>query len=278
MKRTLTLMITIFLAAALLSGCTLIGKLSGTLPSQPPQQTADESPSATPSEAPSEAPEASPSPLADLAATVVSDTYTYQSDYIDVSIETPEVTGLSDTQAADRINAIFGDYSDMSKNSISQMESESKQLVEDGMGTGMPYELYVTGNVDYNKDGLLCVTLTNYSYYGGAHGSTFKLSLIFDLTTGDRLYLDDFMKEGSDYRSLISGMIQEEIKRRAADDVLYELVEFEDIGETPDFYLSGDALVFYFQEYAYFPYAAGIQEFPIKYSALSEALNDQYVF
>ena len=36
-----------------------------------------------------------------------------------------------------------------------------------------------------------------------------------------------------------------------------------DIGDSPDFYLTSEAIVFYFQEYEYFPYAAGIQEFPL---------------
>ncbi len=106
-------------------------------------------------------------------------------------------------------------------------------------------------NVDYNKNGLLCVTLIDYSYRGGAHGGTTKLSLIFDLATGNRLYLEDLMKAGSGYRSLINGAVRAEIDKRVQTGDLVELTAFEDIGDRPDFYLSEDGWSF-ISEYALF--------------------------
>jgi inhibitor of cysteine peptidase len=66
--------------------------------------------------------------------------------------------------------------------------------------------------------------------------------------------------------------------RRIACGELIELegLHFETVGDHPGFYLSGAGIVFYFQQYEYFPYAAGIQEFTIPYGALSGMLKDGY--
>jgi inhibitor of cysteine peptidase len=255
----------------MLSGCKVISWLSGTGEYSTWGRTSD-NPAA--SEEPSDAIE--PSPAAAAVPTIVSDTYAYNSQYIRSSVEMPVVSGLSDTAAQDKINAAFKAYGDKAKADITRMETECRELVEQNPGLDMVYELMAAYRVDYNKNGLLCVTLSGYYYQGGAHGGEQRSSYIFDLATGDRLGLEDLMKDGSDYRSFINAAIRQEIDKRVKENILYEIADFEDIGQTPDFYLSDSALVFYFQEYAYFPYAAGIQEFSVAYTDLAGYLNGAY--
>lgn len=270
MKKILTLIVSAVLIAFMLSGCKVISWLSGTGEYSTWGRTSD-NPAAS-SEEPLDTTE--PSPAA--APTVVSDTYAYNSQYIKTSVEMPVVTGLADTAAQDKINAAFKAYGDTAKTDITRMETECRELVEQNPGLAMVYELMATYRVDYSKNGLLCITLSSYYYQGGAHGGEVRSSYIFDLATGDRLGLEDLMKEKSEYRSFINAAIRQEIDERVKENVLYENADFEDIGQTPDFYLSDSALVFYFPEYAYFPYAAGIQEFPVSYADLAGYLNGAY--
>jgi inhibitor of cysteine peptidase len=270
MKRIYTSLLALMLTAVLLSGCALIGKLSGTGPSEPPAQTGDSTPAETAGEA-SPSPSAAASPVVQTTATVTTETYTYKSDYIDVSIETPVISGLSE-DAVGHINTGYQDYRDSIESTVKQLEDESRQLTADGY-SGEPYMLNVSYTVDYNKNGVLCITQSDYSYLGGAHGNEIRQSLLFDTATGSQLQLGDLMKDGSDFRSLINGLIRSEIDERLKTGDLVELAVFEDIGDTSEFYLTDEALVFYFQEYEYFPYAAGIQEFPITYETLADLLK-----
>ncbi|XOQ43831.1 MAG: hypothetical protein ACFWTN_05165 [Clostridium sp.] len=71
-----------------------------------------------------------------------------------------------------------------------------------------------------------------------------------------------------------------EIDNRVEKGILYEFEDhpFKTLGEHPNFYLSNDGIVFYFQQYEYFPYVAGIQEFPISYDSISDLLNPSYSY
>ncbi len=287
MKKILTLVVSAVLITLMLSGCKVISWLSGTgeystwgrisdnpaAASEEPSDTTEELSPSTEELSPSAE---EPSPAA-AVPTVVSDTYAYNSEYIRSSVEMPVISGLADTATQDKINAAFKEYGDKAKADITRMETECRELVEQNPGLDMVYELMATYRVDYNKNGLLCITLSSYYYQGGAHGGEARSSYIFDLATGDRLGLADLMKDGSDYRSFINAAIRQEIDKRVKENILYEIADFEDIGQTPDFYLSDSALVFYFQEYAYFPYAAGIQEFPVAYTDLAGYLNGAYM-
>ena len=209
------------------------------------------------------------------SAAVESEQYTYSSDYIEVSIETPRITGLTDQTVQNSINAVFNEYAQSVKQTIDQYEEESRQLVEEGYATGMSYMIDVGYDVTYLDNGLLSLTLIYYEYTGGAHGNAILLAYTFDLATGQQLELSDLMPD-TGYKSVVNGIIKDDIARLVESDELYELVEFEDIGDTAQWYLTTDGIVFYFQQYEYFPYAAGIQTFVVSYPELEKFFNDEY--
>ena len=206
---------------------------------------------------------------------VAEEPYTYSSDFVDVSIVTPRLTGLEDETIQNEINAVFSDYARYAQSDVAPYETNSQQEHGEGYAVA-PYAIDVSFEVQYLKGGLLSITLADYRYLGGAHGETTLIALTFNLKTGDQLSLGDLMRDSSDYEGLINAIIRDEIDRRVTDGQVYELTPFEDIGNTSQWFLTDESLVLYFQQYEYFPYAAGIQNFEVSYQQLEGYLNDYY--
>ena len=195
-----------------------------------------------------------------------------------IDLQYPQIGGLDNTEIESSINAVFTQAASSAveeglQNSYSTMQT--KQQYPDFTNKA---ETDLNYRVTYNQNDLLSIVLYTYQYAGGAHGSTIQTSYIFNLSTGKILALADLMKSKAADVSYINAAIRTEIDKRVASGGLVEFSDskFETIGDNPDYYLTNDAIVFYFQEYQYFPYAAGIQEFPIKYTELKDILNSNY--
>lgn len=275
MKKIILICTALFLIFSLFSGCANLTP-GGSTPSQGHTETPSAA-SGTPSEKPDTTPSAAATDEAVGIAAIKPDKFTYSSDYINVTIEVPQLTGLAGSTVQDSINAIFSDVMTTAQNDVKPMEAESKQLFDDGHTAGA-YEIDVSYSVPYNHDGILSIVISDYRYLGGAHGGDIWSDYTFDLKTGQQLSLDDLMTKDSGYRDLINSFIKKEIESKVAAGELYEIATFEDIGDNPAFYLTPDAIVFYFQQYEYFPYASGIQQFPFKYTDLSGILKKEYNF
>ena len=270
MKKPITFCLALLLVLSLFSGCISTKPGMSTPDSGQGETTASASPDSTPSEAVGETAGTIPNIVA-----IETEAYEYTSDYIDVKLEVPQLTGLADGAVQDSVNAVFSDIMTVTKNGIKPAEDESKGLAEE-YGTTIPYMTYLSYSVPYNKDGILSILVSNYLYLGGAHGNDLRSAYTFDLRTGEQLSFEGLMTGDSEWRAPINKSIRAEIDNRAQTDGLLEYAEFEDVGAAPAYYLTHDAIVFYFQEYEYFPYAAGIQEFFIKYAELSDLLKEEY--
>jgi hypothetical protein len=124
------------------------------------------------------------------------------------------------------------------------------------------------------------VVFLDYQYAGGAHGMTVQSSHTLNLKTGEEYVLKDLVKSGVDYISFISDTVKDEIDKRVKEGKLpdYSLAPFKDIKSDQDFYLSNNGAVVYFQQYEYFPYAAGIQEFTVEFAVLKNMLKPDFSF
>ena len=272
------------LLTAALTGCAGLnaggGASPGASPSPASPSAAAPSPSTTPSTeqtpaADSSAPEES-RPAGQAGIVQISTTeFEYKTQYIETTIVLPLISGV-DSAAQDKINIVFSDLMTSLKQSNSASEAESKQMTEDGYPSPIPYVIGVDFSVPYNKGGVLCVLVSDYRYLGGAHGGETRVAFTFDVNSGRELTLDDLMQKDSGYREYINGVIRKEIDARTVSDELAEIATFEDIGDQPWFYLTPEGLVFYFQQYEYFPYVAGIQEFDIPYGNLAGMLMTKY--
>ncbi len=210
---------------------------------------------------------------------ITTETLTANEKFLDTAIQYPQITGLPDIKVQASIN-------DVLKQSALASQSEGQTNAKDMEGYINGGDMYsdakcVTNfnySVQYNQNGLLSIVLEDYQYLGGAHGSTFQSSFTFDLATGKALSLGDLMNSSSNYTSYFNAGIRKEIDKRVASGELIEFDtdKFASISDTPAYYLSGNGIVFYFQQYEYFPYAAGIQAFSFDYSSLQSMLKTEY--
>lgn len=127
-------------------------------------------------------------------------------------------------------------------------------------------------NIGVNKNGILSIKIEVYTFpKHAANGSTVARSITLDLKSGRVYQLHDLFKPNSDYRIVITKMIQEQIKERD----LPLIKEFTGITDYEDYYLTENDLVIYFQEIEYTPHYVGIPEFPIPYSRIRNLINDE---
>ncbi len=219
--------------------------------------------------------------IAENNVTVRTQALTAETAYLSAALQYPQLDGLADAAVQDSINVSLSRIAEDTlvegrKNALDMAAS-----VRDGYtGAVGKCETAFDYRVTYNQNELFSVVLMAYQYAGGAHGSTVQTAFTFDLTTGALLKLEDLLDETARFDVLVNAYIRAEIERRveAGELTEFEFSPFSDIGENPGYYLSGRAVVIYFQQYEYFPYAAGIQEFAVPYEELSGLFTGPYSF
>lgn len=217
--------------------------------------------------------------VSENAIKISAETLSAQEKYLDETVQYPQISGLTDTAVQTTINDVLKKAALDSESEGKKNASEMGQYIEDGYEYGnAKCVTYFDYSVPYNRNGLLSIILLDYQYLGGAHGSTLQSSYTFDLSTGKILSLSDLMDSSNDYTSYFSSGIRKEIDQKVASGILaeFETGKFSSIGDNPAYYLSGSGIVFYFQQYEYFPYAAGIQTFSFSYSELNKLLKAEY--
>ncbi|WP_394188795.1 DUF3298 and DUF4163 domain-containing protein [Paenisporosarcina quisquiliarum] len=163
-----------------------------------------------------------------------------------ISIYYPYVFGLPNLHAEYQINQkIVSTLNDM--------------VIELGFHDENLIEMVGEFEIKTNERQILSLTLTVYSFTGGAHGMTLVKALSFNVTTGKHYELKDLFLPGSDYVKQFSAII----KPKIAEWEIPILEEFTQIREDQDFYLGDHSLVIYFQLYEISPYVAGFPYFPI---------------
>ncbi|MDD3654263.1 MAG: DUF4163 domain-containing protein [Desulfotomaculaceae bacterium] len=201
-------------------------------------------------------------------------------DKIKITLQYPQIDGLDDQAVQDGINSIFSKKALEARNKgLKNAEEAATELASGYASSPNKCETYLDYRLKYNQKGLLSIVFLDYQYTGGAHGLTEQSSYTFNLKTGEVYQLKDLVKSDADYVALISDVVRNEIEVRVKEGILpdYSITPFEAIKEDQDFYLSSDAVVVYFQQYEYFPYAAGIQEFPVEFFVLKDMLKAEFL-
>lgn len=163
-----------------------------------------------------------------------------------ISVYYPYVLGLKNRSVEILINS-------------SIVSTLNKILVELGYHDSNLLEMVGEFEIKTNERGILSLSLTVYSFTGGAHGMTIVKSLTFDVATGKQYELKDLFKDDSQYVKILSNIIAIKIK----DWETLLLDKFTQIRSDQDFYLADHSLVIYFQLYEITPYVAGFPYFPI---------------
>lgn len=171
----------------------------------------------------------------------------------------PQVMGLTNISVQQRINSAI----------ISLL---NKLITEQGYYKNP--QIQVTGwyELKTNERGILSITIGNYAYPPrAAHGMTYIKSLNFDVNTGRIYQLPELFKPDSDYISVLSKNIRNQIQERK----LPVLNGFTTIDPNQDYYIADKALVVYFQLYEITPYFVGLPMFPVSVFELQDIAREK---
>ncbi|WP_404293868.1 DUF3298 and DUF4163 domain-containing protein [Cytobacillus kochii] len=176
-----------------------------------------------------------------------------------IDIFKPQVTSYTPPAAQQKMNQAISD--------------SLNKLMKD-QGYGQP-QTELTGGFDLknNQKGVLSLTLTVYSYTGGAHGLTFTRGLTFNSLTGKQYTLGDLFKKNSPYKERINTLIKQQLQERGLTTDL--LVPYPGITDTQSFYTADLTLVIIFDVYSLLPYVYGTIYFPISLYSLQDMINDE---
>ena len=181
-----------------------------------------------------------------------------------LTLQYPELKGLDNDDVQNKLNSLFASLAEEAKARGKEIE---KYIGQDEITRHIKAEVYFDYQVKYNQSGLLSIVFMDYLYSGGAHGGTVQSSYTFDLKTGREYEIKDLFKDGSDYISVINSEVKKQMQER---DMTVLLAPFDSIKADQYYYLSNNAVVVYFQQYEYLPYAYGIPEFAVDFSLLKD--------
>lgn len=125
---------------------------------------------------------------------------------------------------------------------------------------------------------LVSVVYSIYSYTGGANGTGYYQTLVYDVTNQLPLTLDDVLVEG--YLPTLSALVREKLLVQLADMSDQTFIDFgagEDANNFRSFALTNDELIFFFDEYQVAPGAAGPQELHIPLAELTDLIQPMYI-
>ncbi len=174
-----------------------------------------------------------------------------------VNVRYPKVEGLKNREAQDRIN-----------------ESIRQRVLSLIPPEGCDAYEVITGNYDVklNEKGILSIRLEVYTFAKqAANGLTTAVSITTNLDSGRVYQLHQLFRPDSDYRIILTKMIQQQISERG----IPLIKEFTGISDNRDYYLADGALTIYFQEIEYTPHYYGIVEFPIPYARIRNIISQE---
>lgn len=135
----------------------------------------------------------------------------------------------------------------------------------------------------------LSLRYSTYEFTGGAHGNSVDRAYVFDTETGERLTLDMLSADAAALKSFLQEYMLSLYEADEGEYYSLRVLEsfvadgnvsaaFAALIREGNWYLGGeDGLVIFSDLYELGPYAAGICEFVVPYSALSGKLDEKYM-
>lgn len=163
----------------------------------------------------------------------------------------------------------YREVSDFIDYSVNDFQSQHEDFIDPD---GRKYDLFIDTTVATSSQ-FLSFVVQVYRYTGGAHGSNVVKTFIYK---DDRLVDEKYIFKDSEWRVLISKKARDYFKKELGSYLDISMLEdgtMPDYRNFNDFYISGDSIIFVFQEYSIGPYALGIQEMKIKLKDISNILK-----
>lgn len=200
--------------------------------------------------------------------------YTYDDGHNSADVKVPKViTEKDETKEHPAVNEVNKSVEEYTNELLAQFENN--MLVEGYQNLDVSYE------VATNNDNWFALDVAAVKTQ--ASGYEFHRFYNINKVTGEQVELKDLFKEGSDYVTLISEEIKNQMKKRMAEDegVVYWLDSkeypednFKEIKENQNFYLDNEGnLVIVFDEYEVAPGYMGVQKFTINKDILKDIIN-----
>lgn len=169
----------------------------------------------------------------------------------------PRVQGLQDREVQNKINNLI--------------QQRVNYLIPPGDCT-VYASIFGKYQVGLNEQGILSLSLQFYTIrHHAANGLNTQKSITVDLENGKVYQLYQLFRRNSNYRIVLNKMIREQIDAKG----LHLTKDFKGITDYEDYYLTGQALVIYFQELEYTIHAEGIPEFVIPYFKIRNLIDPQ---
>lgn len=194
-----------------------------------------------------------------------------------ISIDYPQISGLSDKKVEAKVNSFLEDEFKQSIQWFEEVQSDTATYED------YPYELgytFETGyQVEYNSSEFISIVLSHYQFTGGAHGNYFALGYNIELKEGKVLTLKDIIKDDS--FDLLSYECEQAILEKYEAESLTEAGLFEDeinVPDDQDFYIVPGMLVLQFDPYEVGPWVMGEITAEIPFEKIKDILKNNLPF
>ena len=184
---------------------------------------------------------------------------------LEVDITIPVIQGLNDKQVEEKINqTIQEDILDFKY----RLQTESEEYLQSAKKEGWEIRKYIAIAyyiAHYQTNDLLSLSVFYYCYTLGAHGCTVQEAYNLNLVNGEKISLQDILKEKKNYLEIINREIKRQIKLNP-EAYFDDGAVFQSISQEQPFYIIEDGIVIYFGLYEIAPYSSGIRYFKIPFS------------
>ncbi len=183
----------------------------------------------------------------------------------------PIATGSSDI--SNEINIVLSEVKTYYDNRFKSIIDDAKELNK--INSNLP-PLELAVNYTYvPNDYYYSLEISEYSYLGGAHGSSRIYGLNFNKNTGElatyeSVFIDDMKK----IEEVLLPIVRENLLAQELDSMLFN----PNLDELPlpniaNFLFTDDGIRFYYEEYEIAPYVVGVISIEIKYEDIQEILK-----
>ena len=209
-----------------------------------------------------------------------------------LSIDSVDISDVEDGKTYQTIKYAKVTYKNNSalQSSLNKLNSEMKKAAEDfkrqNRSSIREYirenpdmhdaEYSHTSDISFTRNDNKYLSLTEFVYENtmGAHGMYTQSGHTYDVKTGKKKELIDFIKDKEELRAFLKNWLSEHANDIGAFDNASETIDSYIDGKYPLQFFITNELTVMFQPYDIAPYAAGLIEIPVDDDLLKESLND----
>jgi hypothetical protein len=189
-------------------------------------------------------------------------------------IQYPVFTTTCSTHAAQSVNRYYADASrkkeEYCRTVLYPQAMENAKYIPDNQPPFAAYQFLSLFTVTFNSCCITSLFQDDYTFLGGAHGTTQRTSDTWNFFTGSRLQLKDFYPSGNRFPEQLLNAIEQQIRERIKEEPSSYFDTYpallRDTFHAESYYLKPGGTVIYYQQYDIAPYATGIPEFYLPFA------------